>query len=193
MRVVKNALLSRVGRADYKRWTSLENLETWWDERTIELARLVPAGSRVLEFGAGRRQLQRYLPAGCQYIPSDLVDRGPGTVILDLNQRPLPDLAQLRPDVAVFGGVLEYVRDLNGVLIWLANSGATACVASFDAVPRGLGRLGRYAEMKRRCYNGYMSHFTEEQLLRSFEAAAFKCNERLTWTNQLILQFLRRQ
>ena len=77
-----------------------------------EIAKLIPAGSNVIEFGAGRRQLEKFLPAGCTYTPSDLVDRGPGTIVCDLNRPPLPDLRHLRLKVAVFGGVLEYVADV---------------------------------------------------------------------------------
>lgn len=190
-RVLRNVVMCWGGRADYKRWTSPDGLEKWWDERTNLLAALIPAGSRVLEFGAGRRRLEERLPAGCTYIPSDLVERGPGTVVLDLNRRPLPDLLHLRPEVAIFGGVLEYVRDARGIAQWLASSGVTMSIASFDAFPQRLGWMRRYAELKRRVHHGYMNHLTEEQLLNGFEAAGFTCTRRQRWADQVILQFSR--
>ena len=190
-RVVRNTLMRWVGRSDYKRWTSPQGLEEWWDERTKQIATLVPAGTRVIEFGAGRRQLEKYLPASCAYTPSDLVGRGPGTIVCDLNERPLPDLSPLAPEVAIFGGVLEYIREIPALVQWLADSGVKTCVASFDPVPPGLGIIGRYRESIRRIYYGYMNGLMEEELVHSFEAAGFACSQRATWTTQVIFQFLR--
>ena len=51
-------------------------------------------------------------------MPSDMVDRGPGTIICDLNIRPLPDLGSGTYDVAVLLGVLEYLRDVPSFLDW---------------------------------------------------------------------------
>src|ERR1700752_3654962 len=93
-RIVRN-LFHRVSHgSDFSRWTSTRNLESWWDARTEQIARLVPDKSRVVEFGAGRRQLQRFLSPSCVYVPSDLIDRGSGTFVCDLNRRPLPDLGR---------------------------------------------------------------------------------------------------
>jgi hypothetical protein len=192
-RVARNVLRKRLGRPDYTRWTSPNGLEEWWDERTALIAKFVPAGAKVIEFGAGRRQLEKLLPAGCTYTPSDLVDRGPGTIVCDLNQRPLPALVHVAPEVGVFGGVLEYVRDVPGVIRWLADAGVKTCVASFDPVPSGLGLVDRYREWVRRYGNGYMNGLTEDGLLRIFEEAGFVCTERQTWARQVLLRLVSRQ
>jgi len=192
-RVARNVVMKRLSRPDYARWTSPRGLEESWDERTRQIAKLVPAGARVIEFGAGRRQLERFLPLGCTYTPSDLVDRGPGTIVCDLNHRPLPVLSHLAPEVGVFGGVLEYLRDVPGLAQWLADTGVRTCVASFDPVPSGLGIVDRYRESIRRANNGYMNALTEDQLLRAFEAAGFVCVERRTWTRQIILRLVSRR
>src|SRR5262245_46767147 len=57
-RVVRNLTHRLLLRSDYPRWTSLDNYETWWDGRTEKIARLIPPARRVIEFGAGRRQLE---------------------------------------------------------------------------------------------------------------------------------------
>jgi hypothetical protein len=188
---MRNALRCWVGRADYKRWNSPRGLEEWWDERTKAIAKLVPGGSRVIEFGAARRQLEKYLPSGCTYAPSDLVDRGAGTIVCDLNHRPLPNLSHVAPEVAVFGGVLEYIRDVPALVQWLADAGVKTCVASFDSARAGDGVVGRYLEWTRRTYYGYMNSLTEDELVRSFEAAGFACIQRQRWTRQVIFQFLK--
>ena len=184
--------MRRSARSDYKRWTSARGLEEWWDERTERIARLVPPESRVIEFGAGRRTLEKLLPKGCSYIPSDLVDRGPKTIVCDLNLRPLPNLLHLNCQVAVFGGVLEYVRDVPTLAQWLADMGVQTCVASFDPVPARCGLIGRYRELARRSYFGYMNNLTEADLLRSFEVAGFAATQRQTWNEQVILLFVKR-
>jgi hypothetical protein len=189
--LVRNTIMRWTAQPDYKRWCSSQGLQEWWDERTRLIAGLAPAGSKVIEFGAGRRQLERVLPAGCCYIPSDLVDRGPGTVVCDLNARPLPDLAAVAPQVAVFGGVLEYLHDVPAIVQWLSASGIQTCIASFDPFPARLGIVGRWREWTRRCSNGYMCNLTEQEFLSAFEAAGFVPLRKRTWRTQSVFQFAR--
>ena len=190
-RVIRNSVSTRLGRADYKRWSSIEGLEEWWEERTRVIGALIPPGARVIEFGAGRRQLEKHLPSGCTYMPSDLVDRGPGTLVCDLNVRPLPDLRQLAPSVAVFGGVLEYIADVESLVQWLAANGIATCIVSFDAFPAHLALRRRTQERLRRRYFGYMNNLTEDALLGIFAAAHMTCAEKRTWTTQGIYRFVR--
>ena len=189
--VIKNVIMRAFADSDYKRWSSSESLEMWWDERTRVIAGLVRPDSRVIEFGAGRRQLEKFLPASCRYTPSDLVDRGPGTIVCDLNRRPLPDLRHLCLNVAVFGGVLEYIADVPSLVLWIASIGIQTCIASFDAIPDGLSFIGKLKERIRRYQYGYQNNLTEEQFLRCFEAANMKCKEKRVWTTQKIYRFVR--
>ena len=189
-RILRNFVMRLAGRADYQRWASPAGHETWWDERTQLIASMIPNGARVIEFGCGRRQLEKFLPGECTYVPSDLVERGPGTIVCDLNTRPLPDLGHLTLQVAVFGGVLEYVRDVESVIQWVREMGVQTCVASFDAVPAGLGPFGRLWERQRRLKNGYMNNLTEETLLRCFDDARMQCVERRRWTGQVVYRFV---
>lgn len=92
------------------RWSVDDNFHENWNERTEILASFVTPGERVLEFGAGMLALPNYLPDACEYTATDVVSRGPGSLICNLNDRVLPELP--RSDVAVFRGVLEYVNDL---------------------------------------------------------------------------------
>ena len=182
-------LLDRMkGRPDYRRWTDPKSLETWWDSRTQKLATFVTAGSCVLEFGAGRRQLERFLPSDCTYIPSDLVDRGPSTIVCDLNKRPLPDLRGLSVDLVVFAGVLEYIEDIDSLAVWLAEQ-TQSVVASYDCVKSPNRSLRRVVELLRRSNFGYMSHFTLAELTAAFERAGFRSVKTDTWNDQRVLLF----
>ena len=104
------------------------------------MATPIRPGSSVLEFGAGRMVLKQSLPEGCRDTPSDIVDRGPRTIVCDLNARTLPDFPH--HDVAVFSGVLEYVHDVPRVVALLARTVDTvvASYADTDSVARRITR-----------------------------------------------------
>ena len=155
------------GGSDVDRWRRVENLHTSWDARTKVLASWVAPGASVLEFGAGRRTLETLLPADCRYTPSDLVDRGPGTIVVDLNATPLPEFPP--HDVCVFSGVLEYVNDVPR----LAHHLRQVCgviVASY--APR---RDRSVAELIERRRQGWVNDYTIEELLAVFEQEGFRC------------------
>jgi hypothetical protein len=186
LRVLKTALHRISARPDYRRWGDPKSLEIWWDARTELLARQVPAGSRVLEFGAGRRQLERFLPSNCAYLASDLIDRGPGTILCDLNRRPLPDLRYLQVNVVVFGGVLEYLVDVPSLALWLAELTPTV-ITSYDCVKSKSMTWGWIIELLRRTQLGYMSNYTLGELTGTFERAGFHCIKTEMWEKQHLL------
>src|SRR5258708_1336229 len=148
-----------LGQSDYDRWTQVDNLSASWDQRTRKIAELVPPNSKVLEFGAGRRQLAKYLHPSCQYFASDLAGDPSQTLICDLNRRPFPQFQPHEFDAAVFSGVLEYVRDLPGVVQWLSTS-FPICIASYACSgtrPRTVRRLLASASRMR---HGWVSTFS---------------------------------
>lgn len=168
------------GQTDLARWIDTSNFDTDWEERTRLIARIVPKHSRVIEFGAGKRQLESYLDPSCSYVPSDVVDRGGNTIVLDLNSRPLPDLSHLKLDVAVFAGVLEYISDLDSIVLWLSYQVAM-CVASYGCAHTRPRTLGRFKETIRRTGAGWINTFTEDALLQTFGAGGFILTETHNW------------
>jgi len=187
--MAKMLLFKVLHRPDYPRWENPDNLEHRWDSRTKQLAQLIPKGSRVMEFGAGRRQLELYLDASCAYVPSDLIDRGPGTVVCDLNRRPLPDLRYLQPDVAVFSGVLEYIKDLRSLLPWLSTQ-VSFCVTSYSCAESRPKTVRRWSEVLRRTHTGWMNTYTAAEFLALFEDSGFiLLGEQDTWECQRLFLF----
>jgi hypothetical protein len=189
VRVARTLACRPGGKPDYKRWVDPNNLEAWWDTRTEKMVQFIPKSARVIEFGAGRRQLEKFLDESCTYVPSDLVDRGPGTVICDLNQRPLPDLRHLGVDVAFFAGVLEYIRDVGQVVDWLSGQ-VSYCVASYTCVSPTRNIIRRVRERLSRLYYGYMNDYIEKDLLELFAKRGFVLNSKDDWTSQHIYLFL---
>lgn len=104
-------------KSNYSRWKDSKALYESWDERTETLASLVKPNSKVLEFGAGRLVLKQYLPENCEYLHSDLVKRAEDTIVIDLNKT-LPEIPKV--DFIVFSGVLEYVNDIERLLVHLS-------------------------------------------------------------------------
>jgi len=186
-RWMKNVVLRSLGRSDYERWADPGNLEAWWETRTQKLAAMVPKGTRVIEFGAGTRPLERCLDPSCTYLASDLVERGPDTFVCDLNRRPLPDLGPLHPDVAVFAGVLEYVGDVPSLVEWLSGQ-VRYCVASY-AVARPAGLMRALTAGAQRTYYGYMNSYTETDLVSLFHQGGFACLRTDSWNDQRLFLF----
>jgi len=187
-RIARTLFLRTLNRSDYERWSNPDSLEAWWETRTQKIADLIPKGTRVIEFGAGRRWLESYLDPSCIYIASDLVDRGPGTIICDLNKRPLPDLKVLRPDVAVFIGVLEYLKGLPSIAPWLSRQVST-CVCSYEYASTEAGTVRRVFEILRRLYFGYQNIFTELEFVELFSKCGFACTRMETWNEQRLFVF----
>jgi hypothetical protein len=159
--------------SDQARWRDLGNHDVTWDKRTRAIAELIPSGSRVIEFGAGRCQLRRWLPADCTYLPSDIVDRGSGSWLCDLNRRPLPQLERRAAlQVAVFSGVLEYVVDVRGVLAWLAPH-VDRIVVSYNLASEATGPGDRLQTVAARLSAGWVNSFTDAHLRECFADASF--------------------
>jgi len=178
-------------KTDRRRWADPRNIYASWESRNKELAALVPSNSRVIEFGAGKRTLERYLDPSCSYVPSDIIDRGPGTIVFDLNQRPLPDLGPDAYDVAVFSGVLEYVREVPAVLDWLTKY-VTVCVLTYaPAKARGHSPRG-LLETIGRLRHGWMNNYREEELRSLFYERDFELVQGKDWEDQRLFVFSRR-
>ncbi len=171
--------------SDYKRWTNMQELNPTWDSRTRQIARLIPDGTRVVEFGAGRRQLESLLPSRCSYFPSDLVDSGFSTIVCDLNKRPLPDIG--RYDVAVFGGVLEYVFDLKNLITWLVPR-VEMCIVSYACVQASFWPR-RLLEIFERVKLDWVNHYREEEVIALFSQAGYACLHAESWNSQRIFAF----
>jgi len=167
------------GTPDEPRWSDLANFDPQWDERARLIAGLVRPGTHVVEFGAGRRQLERWLPPECTYVPSDLVARGPGTFVCDLNRRPLPEMPG-SADIAVFAGVLEYLIDLDGLFEWLAGHVQT-CIASYEVAHSAPHTLARVGERWRRMRIGWVNTYGEAELETLAARVGFTRTRMVVW------------
>jgi hypothetical protein len=179
-RAIKTTLLRRREGSDVRRWSKTTNLDAGWNERTALLAQWIAPGSRVMEFGAGSRFLSAVLPPRCEYIASDLIDRGTATFVCDLNAPVLPQFPA--HDVAVFSGVLEYVHDVARLVRHLAPSTA-AVLASYAVV----NSTQRSAYQRRR--HGWVNDFDEPALRHLFAVHGYHCRGARDWRAQRLFLF----
>jgi len=178
-RAKRKAAKRKGGGFGYERWSNVEALRPRWDARTRQIAGLIGGGERVIEFGAGRMTLKDHLPAGCGYTPCDLVDRGEGTIVCDLNGDTLPRFG--RYDVAVFSGVLEYVHDLPRLIGHLSDQ--------VDRIIASYAVLDENAENRRT--RGWVNDYTSAELVQLFAEAGFDKAASQRWQSQVIYVFVR--
>jgi hypothetical protein len=171
------------GGSDYRRWSDSRCLSPDWDTRTEQIASLIPPGKTVLEFGAGRMTLKNHLPEGCKYTPSDLVDRGDGTIVCDLNAGELPEFPL--HDVAVFSGVLEYINDVEQLIAKLKMK-VDMIVASYAVRDQIADKL-----LRRSC--GWVNDYTDVQFKNIFVRLGFRCDHVESWNDQKIYRFVREE
>lgn len=175
-------------KTDYRRWAEPRNIYSSWESRTERAAELIPHGSHVIEFGAAKRVLEHHLNPSCTYVPSDIVDRGPGTLVADLNNRPLPEIGAGVFDAAVFMGVLEYIRDLPAVVDWLADRVAT-CVVSYACAPADSHSLRTLRGAMVRLQHGWMNSYSAEQLRCLFSDRGYAAPHEELWEDQRLFVF----
>lgn len=182
MDLLKRWSLYFLKKTDLRRWSQMRNLDHEWDERTILMAKMIPAGSRVLEFGAARLVLKRHLADGCVYTPSDLVARSEDTLVCDLNRRPLPDFGS--QDFLVFSGVLEYIFDLEALVRDLAPRTANFLVSYEPATGDDMGERVRY---------GWVNNYRLADFEKLFTDRGFQIAARAQWKSQAVYRFRKNQ
>lgn len=174
---IKTSIRKNTGSSDYLRWGSKASLFQSWDSRTQQIAALIKPGASVIEFGAGRLVLKTFLPENCSYTPSDLVDRGYGTIVCDLNSKTLPQFQTF--DIAVFSGVLEYVNDIPRLIFHLSRC-VNVIIASYAVMEENKSnRRGQ----------GWVNDYNSVQFINIFENVGFRCDYTEKWQSQVIYRF----
>lgn len=100
-----------------------QNRENWegadllqnepWLPRAQKASMFVMPGEKVLDLGCGLQLPRQFLEQKCTYLPCDMVQRTPDTIVCDLNKNEFPE-GQF--DSVLMLGVLEYIPDIEFVL-----------------------------------------------------------------------------
>jgi hypothetical protein len=191
-RALKTFLLKVFGGSDKSRWRDSQNLLKDWEPRTARMAKWIPNGSRVIEFGAGNQKLKSLLDSTCVYFAYDLVDRGNTAFVCDLNKRPLPEFSHLSAQVAVFSGVLEYIHDVKDIARWLAPR-VKVCVCSYSCFERQQNDLLNIRSTASRASNGWVNSYTDAQIVEIFRDAGFTLADSEAFESQRLFLFEKRR
>jgi hypothetical protein len=170
---VLRPILRRLGHGN-RRWLDDSSLDESWDERSRLMARSIQPGSRVVDVGAGAQALRSALPTGCTYVPIDIVQRTPDTIVCDLNRDDLPRLAA---DYLIASGVLEYITDVDRLIAWMT-SVAPRIVLSYETAD---GET-RYHRRK----SGWVNDYTEREVCELVRRHDLAVAESAAWRRQTI-------
>lgn len=177
--VINTKKLREEKRTDIKRWEENRNLFKDWNERTAILGSFVKHNSRVVEFGAGNKSLEKYIPGNCFYTPTDIVKRSSDFLICDLNETIDVDLSNY--DTAVFSGVLEYVYDIDKVFEQLPDNIKTVLLSYSCSDISQANRLE----------NGWLSDYSSKVLEGIFLDHQYSVQDLKLWRNQSIYKLER--
>ncbi|HNP17450.1 MAG TPA: hypothetical protein PKL31_03360 [Fulvivirga sp.] len=179
LRWITIKFLRLIDPSDYNRWSKSHSLSPDWDDRTILISSYIKPDSSVFEFGAGRMILKENLPTGCKYTPSDIVDRGNGTIICDLNEG-LPFIE--KHNYIVFSGVLEYVKDISSLIHQLKDC-ADIIICSYAT---------QSLNSTNRTIFGWINNHTNQEFISIFNNNDFELAECSAWNSQTIYVFQKR-
>lgn len=177
-RAAATTILRWTGRSN-GRWRRDHSLDAAWHERSMLMVRDIPAGSSVIDVGAGSQVVRGLLAEDCKYTPVDLVSRSPDTVVCDLNGDGLPDLTA---DWLVGSGVVEYVFDVDRLLSWMA-SVAPRIVFSYELADEET----RYYRRSR----SWVNDFTADQMRALLNRHGLEAVDTARWKRQTIYWLVR--
>lgn len=183
-KIFRTQILTWLGKSDADRWAKAENLYSHWNQRTETLASWVEENARVLEFGAGKLQLEPCLKEGVVYMHTDIVARREDTLVCDLNLEPLPDFP--KHDYAVFSGVIEYLHKPEKVLEKIRQEGSHHVVGSYAHPLEHHGKFFRQEQ-------GWVNVYSKAELDDLFEAQGYRLVREEFWEDQRLFHFLREQ
>ena len=159
-RIFSTVGLKRHQNSDLSRWARTSNLDPIWESRARAVAQKIAPNSSVLDIGAGNMDLKKFIADG-SYQPADIVKRCPECFEVDLNKGEFPTG---KYDCITFLGVLEYIHDVESVLIKCASS-APQIVISYC--------VGRWFSFPYRLSMGWVNNFSRAILSRHFERSGY--------------------
>jgi hypothetical protein len=170
-----NAAISE-NRTVMERWGTLvpEEFDAW-STRTPMIARMLEGCVSVADVGCGFMGLKRFLAPETRYVPVDVVSRGEGTIVVDLNREPMPPI-----DVEAWAmaGLIEYILDVPALLASLSG----VVVVSYNAVDLCPAPRRQHA---------WVNDFSVAEVEAMFADAGFVPERREVFGYQMIWRFRR--
>jgi hypothetical protein len=176
--VLWRALRTSSRNTDYNRWKKNITTKPPWDERNKAIAALIPAGSRVIDVGAGSQSLKMHLGEACDYQPCDLIQSSPDCLLCDFNRNVYP-VVQCQYDYVIVSGVLEYIEQPREFIGRIVRYGHFTLLSYKPWDGRASGKLRRLSE-------GWVSHLRESDLETIFAELSIDFSRATTWQGHII-------
>jgi hypothetical protein len=173
--------MAAIGSKEY--WRDAANFAEDWHSRSIQAARFVAPGSRVLDLGCGPAMaLRNYLPSGCAYTPADLVPWTPEVQWTDADEGIFPPGEF---DYVIVLGVIEYLSAPDRVFQF-ARERSNSMVVSYCHPTEGFDPAHRSGM-------GWINSFSEKALLelvrgRNWRAVRSELFRQTTATRQTLYE-----
>ncbi len=164
-----------------KRWKNIKSIDPAWEQRTRLMSQYIPTNTRVIEFGAGRAVLGKYLKSGCTYQPTDVFPRDKNMLAVDLNADSLVELPGY--DVAFLSGVIEYILN-PGRFFRYCSKHFRNIICSYAVAE---GEINGQLENRKRC--DWVNHFTNQQFVDLLRQCGYSCGSSMDWEQQKIYHF----
>jgi hypothetical protein len=159
--------LAEVGGSEGVRWADPAELLDGADTRAQLAAKHIPAGSSVMDLGAGVMRLRAALAPNCKYLPIDLVQFAEASEVLDFNQGHFPERAV---DFVTALDVVQYIHDAPALLRRCAAAAPNLILSYPLAKARG--------DSGARRREGWFNDFDESTLMNMLDAAGWKVESR---------------
>lgn len=163
-------------------WKSVERFDDRWRGRIKQMSGFISKNdTSVVDLGCGPMWLKDYLEADVTYTGVDYKNRGPNTIICDLNKDCLPELYS---DVYFISGCLEYIHSPSHLVQEMSRQTLNRCIISYCSV-------NHFSDQRLRRKKGWVNHLTEEQLIDLFISNDMSLqNQCITADNNSIFVFL---
>jgi len=163
-----------------RKWKDIEYFDEAWKGRIQQMAKYIPANSKVMDLGCGQMWLKDYL-INPVYVPVDYKRRDENTVICNFNNYQFPDETA---DFIFISGTLEYVLDYN----WFINK---VCSSSNNVI-LSYCCLEEFSDLKLRREFTWVNDLSYENIIGLFKTNSFELNDLdITDTKNRIFKFER--
>lgn len=160
--------------SDIDRWSKLDSHNEGWVNRATLAAQFISPNSKIVELGAGRAFLRTLAPAGCTYIPTDLVAHEPDFLVIDLNSDgwTLP-----QSDFTVALGTFEYIYNLQELFNKLSQS-AKKILFTYCCRVEG-------SDVNIRLRQGWLNDFRSDEIEAFYQKSGYTIVRKLEFQKEL--------
>ncbi|MDQ6632932.1 MAG: hypothetical protein M3Y82_14450 [Verrucomicrobiota bacterium] len=141
-----------------KLWSCDSEFDAVWKKRIAIMASYLELPGAVADFGCGLMWLEQFLPPQNSYLPIDYIQRDTRTFVLDFNR---DSLENIKAEVAVLSGVLEYIQDAGEFIRKLKDRNFKRIILSYCT-------LEKHGNMEARKALNWVSHESIFRLLALF-------------------------